>query len=82
MEPLNSEKERLQQFAVDVQTLWRIWEKSITVTVSGYIFTVSSEHRVRIQRRSGDGGIQDLGELQSYPSGYNETQWSLTSQSM
>ena len=81
MEPLNSEKERLHQFAVDVQTLWRIWEKSFIVTVNGYTFTVSSEHTVLIRKVSGGGGTPVLGELQSYPSGYNEMRWHLTSQS-
>jgi len=81
----NSENERIAQFAADVLTLWHLWEKSITVTVSGYTFTVSSAATVRIQKRSaldsGSIGMTDLGELRSFPSGMTEVQWFITAPS-
>jgi len=85
MEHSNSQKERIAAFAADVLTLWRLWEKSITVTVSDYTFTVSSAATVRIQQRwrdgSGNTGLTDLAELRSFPSGLHEVQWLITAPS-
>lgn len=82
MEHSNSEQQRIAAFAADVLTLWRLWEKSITVTVKGYIFTVSSAAIVRIQEslrhEFGTSGTRDLGELRSFPSGKTEVQWFIT----
>ena len=72
--------ERLEGFAEDVLTLSRIWEKNITVTVSGYTFTGSCGLVGSIRKQSGGRGSTHLAEIRSYPSGQTEVQWLLTSQ--